>query len=76
VRFSNWELQAVQLGGMWRHRVGVPRWSSLRPNEVEALLNSHSYATMLGPDAPQAKATSEQFIAYALAGPPPAQGSP
>jgi hypothetical protein len=56
VKFSNWESQGVRLGGVCRRRVGVPRWSSLRTNEVEALLNSHSYVTMPGPDAPQAKA--------------------
>jgi hypothetical protein len=28
VRFSNWEVRKVFLGGMWRYRVGSPRWSS------------------------------------------------
>ncbi len=37
VIFSSWELEDVCLGGAWRHRVGSPKWSPLRPKEVEAL---------------------------------------
>jgi hypothetical protein len=31
VRFSSWELTEMCLGGVWRCRIGSPRWSSLRP---------------------------------------------
>ena len=34
VRFSSWELKEVCLGGVRRYRVGSPRWSPLRPEEV------------------------------------------
>ena len=27
VRFSGWDLRKVRLGGVWRYRVGSPRWS-------------------------------------------------
>jgi hypothetical protein len=37
VRFSSWELMEVCLGGVWRCRVGSPRWSPLRPEEVDVL---------------------------------------
>jgi hypothetical protein len=35
VRFSSWELQEVCLGGVWRCRVGSPRWSPLDSEEAE-----------------------------------------
>jgi hypothetical protein len=38
VRFSDWELVEVCLGGVWRYRVGSPRWSPLSPKKVEALI--------------------------------------
>jgi hypothetical protein len=38
VRFSTWEPREVCLGGVWRYRVGSPRWSSLRPEELEILI--------------------------------------
>jgi hypothetical protein len=38
VRFSSWERREVCLGGVWRWRVGSPRWSSLPPEEVDALI--------------------------------------
>ncbi len=38
VRFSSWEVEEMQLGGAWRYRVGPPRWSALRPEEVGSLL--------------------------------------
>jgi hypothetical protein len=31
VRFSSWELTEMCLGGVWRCRIGSPRWSPLRP---------------------------------------------
>ena len=42
VRFSDWELRKVHLGGVWRYRVGSPRWSPLNPEEVEAESGSRS----------------------------------
>jgi hypothetical protein len=38
VRFTSWERREVCLGGVWRYRVGSPHWSSVRPQEVGALL--------------------------------------
>ena len=37
VRFSSWEPVQVCLGGVWRYRIGTPKWSPLRPEELEAL---------------------------------------
>ena len=37
VVFSGWERREVCLGGIWRHRVGSPRWLPLNAEEVEAL---------------------------------------
>ena len=34
VAFLSWELQETLLGGVWRLRVGKPRWSHLDPKEV------------------------------------------
>jgi hypothetical protein len=31
VTFSSWEHREVRLGGVWRCRVGSPRWSPLHP---------------------------------------------
>jgi hypothetical protein len=31
VRFSSWEFTEMCLGGVWRCRLGSPRWSPLRP---------------------------------------------
>jgi hypothetical protein len=31
VKFSDWQPLEVCLGGVWRYRVGSPRWSPLRP---------------------------------------------
>jgi hypothetical protein len=42
VWFSSWELDEVHLGGVWRYRIGSPRWSPLSPQKVEALLASGS----------------------------------
>jgi hypothetical protein len=38
VRFSSWERREVYLGGVWRWRVGSPRWSWLGSEEVGALI--------------------------------------
>jgi hypothetical protein len=35
VRFSRWEPTEVCLGSVWRYRVGSPRWSPLRREEVD-----------------------------------------
>jgi hypothetical protein len=35
VRFSSWEPQEVCLGGVWRYRVGTPRWSHLTSETVD-----------------------------------------
>jgi hypothetical protein len=40
VRFSSWELTEVCLGGVWRCRVGSPRWSPVRPEEVDVLIEA------------------------------------
>jgi hypothetical protein len=40
VRFSSWEITEVCLGGVWRYRVGSPRWSPLRPEEVDVLIEA------------------------------------
>jgi hypothetical protein len=40
VKFSSWELEEVCLGGVWRHRIGSPRWSPLRPKEVDLLIET------------------------------------
>jgi hypothetical protein len=33
-----WERREVRLGGVWRCRVGAPRWSPVWPEEVEELI--------------------------------------
>jgi hypothetical protein len=38
VRFSNWTLREVCLGGVWRYRIGSPRWSHLPSEAVDDLL--------------------------------------
>ena len=40
VRFSSWELTEVCLGGVWRYRLGSPRWSPRRPKDVEVLIEA------------------------------------
>ena len=36
VRFSSWERGEVRFGGVWRRRVGSPRWTPLHPLEAQA----------------------------------------
>ncbi len=38
VTFSSWERREVRLGGVWRWRVGSPRWSALCPVEARVLI--------------------------------------
>lgn len=38
VSFSSWGPKEVCLGGVWRYRVGSPRWESLCSEEVELLV--------------------------------------
>ena len=45
VGFSSWELAEVCLGGVWRRRVGPPRWSALRPDEAGAILAGRETST-------------------------------
>jgi hypothetical protein len=38
VRFCSWERKEVCLGGVGRSRIGSPRWSPLRSDEVEIFI--------------------------------------
>jgi hypothetical protein len=38
VRFSSWEPKEVCLGGVWRYRMGSPKWSHLPSDAVDDLL--------------------------------------
>jgi hypothetical protein len=38
VGFSSWRREEVCLGGVWRYRVGSPRWRSLRAGEVQQMV--------------------------------------
>ena len=40
VMFSAWEFEESCLGGVWRCRVGSPRWSPLCPEEVDVLIEA------------------------------------
>jgi hypothetical protein len=40
VMFSGWELEEMCLGGVPRYRVGSPKWSPLRPEEVDVLIET------------------------------------
>ena len=40
VKFSSWEPVEVCLGGVWRYRVGSPRWSPLLAEEVDVLIEA------------------------------------
>jgi hypothetical protein len=51
VRFSSWEPTEVCLGSVWRHRIGSPAWSPLRPEEAQAVLGVHHISG--GADAPE-----------------------
>jgi len=44
VKFSSWERREVCLGGVWRLRVGSPRWAPLRPLEVQGALKEEAIA--------------------------------
>ena len=37
VGFSGWDPVEVRLGGVWRCRIGYPRWSPLSYEEIETL---------------------------------------
>jgi hypothetical protein len=37
VEFSDWQPAEVCLGGVWRYRVGSPRWSPLSPRKAKDL---------------------------------------
>jgi hypothetical protein len=38
VRFSSWQPKEVCLGGVWRYRMGSPKWSHLPSDAVDDLL--------------------------------------
>jgi hypothetical protein len=40
VKFASWECEEVCLGGVWRYRIGSPRWSPLGPGEVNTLIEN------------------------------------
>jgi hypothetical protein len=40
VRFSSWEPKEVCLGGVWRYRMGSPKWSHLPSDAVDDLLEA------------------------------------
>jgi hypothetical protein len=42
VKFSSWDSQKVCLGGVWRCRVGSPRWSPLKFEDHGAFLEGGS----------------------------------
>ena len=42
VRFSSWDAQEVCMGGVWRGRIGSPRWSPMGPEEVDTLLRGRT----------------------------------
>jgi hypothetical protein len=52
VRFSSWEREEVCLGDVWRYCVGSPRWSPLRPDEVQALLEGRPHTLKEKPRKP------------------------
>jgi hypothetical protein len=45
VRFSSWDPQKVCLGGVWRSRIGSPRWSHLSGEAVDELLGRFQEAS-------------------------------
>ena len=45
VRFLSWEAEEVLLGGVWRRRVGFPRWSHFGAGEAERLTRGDRDAT-------------------------------
>jgi hypothetical protein len=48
VRFSSWDLREVCLGGVWRYKVGSPKWSPLNFEDLEAFLEGGSRAVEEG----------------------------
>jgi len=38
VKFTSWKPRETCLGGVWRCRIGSPRWSPLRPENLKVLL--------------------------------------
>jgi hypothetical protein len=38
VRFSSWNPQEVCIGGVWRGKIGLPRWSPMNLEGVDTLL--------------------------------------
>ncbi len=44
VRFSSWNLREICLGGVWRYKVGSPKWSPLTVEDLEACLDGRSRA--------------------------------
>jgi hypothetical protein len=49
VTFSSWGRREVRLGGVWRCRVGSPRWSPSWPEEVEELIKQQVTAVSFPP---------------------------
>jgi hypothetical protein len=35
VKFSDWQPLELSMGGMWRGRIGLPKWSPMGPEEVD-----------------------------------------
>jgi hypothetical protein len=42
VRFSSWNPQEVCIGGVWRGKIGSPRWSPMDLEEVDTLLRGRT----------------------------------
>ncbi len=42
VKFSDWQPLEVCMGGMWRGRIGLPKWSPMGPEEVDMLLRGRT----------------------------------
>ncbi len=49
VAFSSWEVQETLLGGVWRLRIGRPRWAHLERGDVENMTGAkHTAPRTLG----------------------------
>ena len=44
VKCTSWEPRETCLGGVWRRGIGSPRWSPLRPENLEVFLEGESRA--------------------------------